>query len=146
MKAIPSKGTGPTLVAVMSGEVIAFFGGSINTTPHVKGGRLRALAVAGDRRAQALPDIPTVAEAGYPGYEANSWNGIVAPAGTPRAIIEKLNAAMVKVLRTDEVRKFMVGDGAEPAPGTAEQFAACLRADHAKWAKVIKAAGLKDSQ
>lgn len=146
MKAIPHKGTGPTLVAVMSGEVIAFFGGSINTTPHVKGGRLRALAVAGDRRAQALPDIPTVAEAGYPGYEANSWNGIVAPAGTPRAIIEKLNAAMVKVLRTDEVRKFMVGDGAEPAPGTAEQFAAFLRADHAKWAKVIKAAGLKDSQ
>lgn len=146
MKAIPYKGTGPTLVAVMSGEVIAFFGGSINTTPHVKGGRLRALAVAGDRRAQALPDIPTVAEAGYPGYEANSWNGIVAPAGTPRAIIEKLNAAMVKVLRTDEVRKFMVGDGAEPAPGTAEQFAAFLRADHAKWAKVIKAAGLKDSQ
>ncbi len=146
MKAIPYKGTGPTLVAVMSGEVIAFFGGSINTTPHVKGGRLRALAVAGDRRAQALPDIPTVAEAGYPGYEANSWNGIVAPAGTPRAIIEKLNAAMVKVLRTDEVRKFMVGDGAEPAPGTAEQFAAFLRADHAKWAKVIKAAGLRDSQ
>lgn len=146
MKAIPYKGTGPTLVAVMSGEVIAFFGGSINTTPHVKGGRLRALAVAGDRRAQALPDIPTVAEAGYPGYEANSWNGIVAPAGTPRAIIEKLNAAMVKVLRTEEVRKFMVGDGAEPAPGTAEQFAAFLRADHAKWAKVIKAAGLKDSQ
>jgi len=146
MKAIPHKGTGPTLVAVMSGEVIAFFGGSINTTPHVKGGRLRALAVAGDRRAQALPDIPTVAEAGYPGYEANSWNGILAPAGTPRAIIEKLNAAMVKVLRTDEVRKFMVGDGAEPAPGTAEQFAAFLRADHAKWAKVIKAAGLKDSQ
>ncbi len=146
MKGIPYKGTGPTLVAVMSGEVIAFFGGSINTTPHVKAGRLRALAVAGDRRAQALPDIPTVAEAGYPGYEANSWNGIVAPAGTPRAIIEKLNAAMVKVLRTEEVRKFMVGDGAEPAPGTPEQFAAFLRADHAKWARVIKAAGLRDSQ
>jgi tripartite-type tricarboxylate transporter receptor subunit TctC len=146
MNAIPYKGTGPTLVAVMSGEVIAFFGGSINTTPHVKAGRLRALAVAGDRRAQALPDIPTVAEAGYPGYEANSWNGIVAPAGTPRAIVEKLNAAMVKVLRTDEVRKFMVGDGAEPAPGTTEQFAAFIRADHAKWARVIKAAGLRDSQ
>ena len=99
--------------------------------------------VAGDQRAKALPDVPTVAEAGYPGYEANSWNGIVAPAGTPRAIIEKLNAAMVKVLRTEEVRKFMVGDGAEPAPGTPEQFAAFFRDEVAKWAKVVKSAGVR---
>jgi tripartite-type tricarboxylate transporter receptor subunit TctC len=122
------------------------FGGAINTVPHVKAGRLRALAVAGDRRAQALPDVPTVAEAGYPGYEANSWNGIVAPAGTPRAIIDKLNTTIVKVLQLPEVRNFMINDGAEPAYSTPDQFAAFLRTDYAKWAKVIKASGLKDSQ
>jgi tripartite-type tricarboxylate transporter receptor subunit TctC len=146
MKSIPYKGTGPTLIAVMSNEVIAMFGGAINTVPHVKAGRLRALAVAGDRRAQALPDVPTVAEAGYPGYEANSWNGIVAPAGTPRAIIDKLNTTIVKVLQLPEVRNFMINDGAEPAYNTPDQFAAFLRTDYAKWAKVIKASGLKDSQ
>lgn len=146
MKGIPYKGTAPSVIAVMSGEVSAMFGGSIATTPHVKSGKLRALAVAGDRRTPALPDVPTIAESGYPDYEANSWNGIVAPAGTPRAIVDKLNAAIGKVLRTSEVRNYMVGDGAEPAPGTPEQFASLIRADYAKWARVIKAAGLKDSQ
>ena len=114
--------------------------------PHVKGGRLRALAVAGDRRTQPLPDIPTIAESGYPGYEANSWNGIVAPAGTPRAIIEKLNLAIVKVLRTAEFKQYMVNDGADPAPSAPDDFAVFLRADHAKWARVIRVAGLRDSQ
>lgn len=146
MKGIPYKGTGPTIVAVMSGEVMAAFAGAINTVPHVRGGRLRALAVAGDRRAQALPDTPTIAESGYPGYEANSWNGIVAPAGTPRAIIEKLNGAIVKVLRMPEVRNYMLGDGAEPTPGTPEEFAVFLRENHAKWGRVIRVAGLRVAQ
>ena len=146
MHHVPYKGSGPTLVALMSGEVTAIFGGAIITVPQVRNGRLRALAVAGDRRAQALPDVPTVAESGFPGYEANSWNGIVAPAGTPRAIVNKLNATIIDVLKLPEVRNLMLNDGAEPAYNSPGEFAEFLRADFAKWAKVIKAAGLKDSQ
>ena len=144
--AVPYKGSAPSVLAVVSSEVSALFGGAIITVPHVKGERLRALALAGDRRTQALPDIPTIAESGYPGYEANSWNGIVAPAGTPRAIIEKLNLAIVKVLRTAEVKNYMVNDGADSAPSAPDDFAAFLRADHAKWARVIRMAGLRGSQ
>jgi tripartite-type tricarboxylate transporter receptor subunit TctC len=143
---VPYKGTGPALIAIIGGEVQVMFGGAISTVPQVKSGKLRAIAVAGDRRAKALPEVPTVAEAGFPGYEANSWNGIVAPAGTPRAVIDKLNAAMVKVLQIPEVRDTMTADGAEPVYNTPEQFGAYLRECHSKWAKVIKAAGLKENQ
>lgn len=143
---VPYKGTGPALIAGMGGEVPLMFGGSISTVPQVKSGKLRALAVAGDRRTKALPDVPTIAEAGFPGYEANSWNGIVAPAGTPRPIIDKLNAAMTKVLQMPEVRDTMVADGAEPVYNTPEQFGAYIRACHAKWAKVIKVSGFKETQ
>ncbi|HEX2825073.1 MAG TPA: tripartite tricarboxylate transporter substrate binding protein [Burkholderiales bacterium] len=144
MRHVPYKGTGPALIAVMGGEVQVMFGGSIATVPQVKNGKLRALAVAGDRRAKALPDVPTVAEAGYPGYEANTWNGIVAPAGTPKPIVDRLNAAMIKVLQMPDVRETMIADGAEPAYNTPEQFGAYIRACHAKWARVIKSAGLKE--
>ena len=146
LNAVNYKGSGPTLIAVMSGEVQVFFGGAIVTVPQVKNGKLRALAVAGDKRARALPDTPTIAESGFPGYEANSWNGIVAPAGTPRAIVESLNAAVVKVLQLPDVRDAMIADGAEPAYDTPEEFAAYLRSCHAKWAKVINTAGLKEKQ
>jgi tripartite-type tricarboxylate transporter receptor subunit TctC len=88
--------------------------------------------------------VPTVAEAGYPGYEANTWNGIVAPAGTPKPIVDRLNAAMVRVLQMPDVRETMIADGAEPAYNTPEQFGAYIRACHAKWAKVIKSAGLRE--
>lgn len=135
---IPYKGTGPTLAGILSGEVQVMFGGSINTTPLVKSGKLRALAVAGDRRSKALSDVPTVAEAGYPGYEANSWNGILAPAGTPRAIVLRLNQEMLKILGTREIIDYMVADGAEPAGNTPDHFAAYIRSEHAKWAKVIR--------
>jgi tripartite-type tricarboxylate transporter receptor subunit TctC len=138
------KGTGPSVIGVLSGEVQVMFGGAIATVPHVKSGRLRAIAVAGDRRARALPDVPTVAEQGYPGYEANSWNGIVAPAKTPRAVIEKLNAAIVKVLQMSDVRDHMIADGAEPVHNHPDQFAGYITACHAKWGKVISAAGLKE--
>lgn len=143
MTHIPYKGTGPSLTGILSGEVQVMFGGSINTTPQVKNGKLRALAVAGDRRSQALPDVPTVAEAGYPGYEANSWNGIVAPAGTSRELINRLNAEMLKILSLREVVNYMVADGAEPAGSSPDKFAAYIRAEHTKWAKVIRAAGIK---
>jgi tripartite-type tricarboxylate transporter receptor subunit TctC len=143
MTHIPYKGTGPALTGILSGEVQVLFGGAINTVPQVKSGKLRALAVAGDTRAKALPEVPTVAEAGFPGYEANSWNGIVAPAGTPHAIINRLNAEMLKILASREVIEYMTADGAEPAGNSPDQFSAYIRSEHAKWAKVIRAANLK---
>ncbi len=138
------KGAGPAIIGLMSGEVHVMFSGAIATVPHVRGGRLRAIAVAGDKRARAMPDVPTIAEQGYPGYEANSWNGIVAPAATPRTIVNKLNAAIVKVLQMRDVREHMIADGAEPVHNTPDEFAALIAAGHAKWAKVINAAGLKE--
>ena len=145
MTHVPYKGTGPALAGVMSGEVQVMFGGAISTTPQVKNGKLRALAVAGSRRSKALPQIPTVAEAGYPGYEADTWNGMLAPAGTPQPVVTRLNAAMQKVLATREVVDYMVADGADPAGGTPAQFAGYIRSEHAKWAKVIRAANMKRS-
>lgn len=135
---IPYKGTGPALTGILSGEVQVLFGGAINTVPQVKSGKLRALAVAGDRRARALPDVPTVAESGFPGYEANSWNGIAAPARTPKPIIARLNGEMQRILALKEVVDYMTADGAEPAGNTPEHFAAYIRSEHAKWAKVIR--------
>jgi tripartite-type tricarboxylate transporter receptor subunit TctC len=137
---IPYKGTGPALTGILSGEVQMMFGGAINTVPQVRSGKLRALAVAGDRRARALPDVPTVAESGFPGYEANSWNGIAAPARTPKPIIARLNSEMLRILALKEVVDYMTADGAEPAGNTPEHFAAYIRSEHAKWAKVIREA------
>jgi tripartite-type tricarboxylate transporter receptor subunit TctC len=138
MTHVPYKGTGPTLTGILSGEVQVMFGGAINTTTLVKSGKLRALAVAGDRRAKALPDVPTVAESGFPGYEANTWNGMLAPVGTPRAIILRLNQEMLKILSQREVMDYMNADGAEPAGNTPDHFAAYIRSEHAKWARVIR--------
>jgi tripartite-type tricarboxylate transporter receptor subunit TctC len=137
---VPYKGTGPALTGILSGEVQMLFGGAINTVPQVRSGKLRALAVAGDRRARALPDVPTVAESGFPGYEANSWNGIAAPARTPKPIITRLNSEMLRILALKEVVDYMTADGAEPAGNTPEHFAAYIRSEHAKWAKVIREA------
>ena len=142
---VPYKGTGPALIGIIGGEVQVMFGGAINTVLQVKNGKLRALAVAGDSRARALPDVPMIAESGYPGFEANSWNGIVAPAGTPRAIVNKLNAAIARVLQSPELQASMIADGAEPVSNSPEQFTAYIRACHAKWAKVIRTTGLKDN-
>lgn len=140
MTHIPYKGTGPALTGILSGEVQVLFGGAITTVPQVKSGKLRALAVAGDRRAKALPDVPTVAESGFPGYEANTWNGIAAPAHTPRTIIARLNKEMLRILALKEVVDYMTADGAEPAGNTPEHFGIYIRNEHAKWAKVIREA------
>jgi len=140
---IPYKGTGPALAAMLGGEVQAMFGGAINTTLHVRSGRLRALAVAGSRRASGLPDVPTVAESGYPGYDADSWNGVLAPAGTPRALVMRLNEDIHKVVQSPRFREIMAGDGADPVVSTPEAFAERIRIDYAKWRQVIEKVGLR---
>jgi tripartite-type tricarboxylate transporter receptor subunit TctC len=140
---VPYKGTGPALTAMLGGEVQAMFGGAINTILHVRSGRLRALAVAGSKRASGLPEVPTVAESGFPGYEADSWNGVLAPAGTPRALVTRLNQEIGKVVLSPRFREIMAGDGADPVVSTPEAFAQRLRADYAKWRHVIDKTGLR---
>ncbi len=109
--------------------------------PHVKGGKLRALAVTTAKRSPALPDVPTIAEAGVPGYEATSWFGLLAPAGTPAPVVAKLNASILKALADPEVKKKLAEQGAEPHGEKPEQFAAFIESETVKWGKVVKESG-----
>ena len=110
--------------------------------PQVKTGRIRALAVTGEKRAAAAPELPTVIEAGVPGYVVTSWFGVLVPAATPREIVMRLNAELAQAMRAPDIRERLAGDGAEPKVSTPEQFAAFIRADIALWTKVIKNAGI----
>jgi tripartite-type tricarboxylate transporter receptor subunit TctC len=143
---IPYKGTGPALTAMLSGEVDLMFGGAINTIPSVKQGQIKALATAGGHRVSILPDVPTVAEAGVPGFVAESWNGVMAPAGTPMPIVHKLSAAVAKALSSPEVRRAVDADGAEAVSSTPEQFNAMIRSEYQRWGKVAKTAHLDVNQ
>ncbi|MBX6373671.1 MAG: tripartite tricarboxylate transporter substrate binding protein [Acetobacteraceae bacterium] len=129
--------------ALLRGEVSMFFDNPITALPMVRAGRLRALAVGTARRSPLLPDVPTVAEAALPGFEVEGWNGILAPAGTPRPIIERLNTEIRGLLAEPEVRRVLAEQGADPAPTTPEEFAARISADIAKWARVIREAGIR---
>jgi tripartite-type tricarboxylate transporter receptor subunit TctC len=140
---VPYKGTGPSITAMLGGETQVMFGGAINTVIHVRNGRLRALAVAGGRRASALPNVPTVAESGYPGYNADSWNGVVAPAGMPKPLVARLNGAIQRVVLSPRFKEVMAGDGADPVVSTPEAFFERVRTDHAKWKQVIDRVGLR---
>jgi tripartite-type tricarboxylate transporter receptor subunit TctC len=139
---VPYKGGGPAMVDLIAGHIEIFVAVISTAVPQVKAGKARALAVTGPKRAAALPDVPTVAETGLKGYEATNWYGMVAPAATPRAVIERLHQATVAVLETPEVRQGLLDQGIDAAPSTPEQFAAYIRSETAKWTKVIKAAGL----
>ncbi len=136
------KGSGPALVDLISGQVHFMFPNLVNSLPHIATGRLRALAVTGAKRATAAPLIPTLIEAGVPGYTVMSWYGMLAPAGTPQAVIGRLNSELVKVLRSPDVKERLAGQGADPAEGTPEEFSAFLREEIAKWGKVVKAANI----
>jgi tripartite-type tricarboxylate transporter receptor subunit TctC len=140
---VPYKGGGQALPAQLSGEVALSFSTVVSSLPHVKSGRLRGLAVTSAKRTPAAPDFPTVAESGLPGYEAVSWYGLLAPAATPRDIIARLNAETVRALRLPDVRQLMLAQGAEPVTETAEQFAAVIRGDIAKWGDVVRQSGAK---
>ena len=143
MTHIPYKGSGPMLIDLLSGTVNMAFDNLSASMVHIKAGKLKALATTGSKRAPGLPDLPTVSEAGLPGYDSTSWNAVYAPAGTPKEIIEKLNRESNAILQSPETRKFFAEQGAEAGGGTPEQLATFNRAELAKWAKVVKDSGAK---
>ena len=140
---IPYKGSAPGLVALIGGEVIVGFTDMLITLPHVKSGKLRALAVTGGTRSNLIPDLPTVNEAGLKGYAVTAWFGLLAPTGTPAEIINQLNAETVKSLKTPQMKERLAAIGADAAAGSTADFSAFLKNEMAKWAKVVKAAGIR---
>lgn len=142
MTHIPYKGSAPAVGDMIGGHIDLMFVPMPIVLPHVKSGKLRALAVSTAKRAVAMPGIPTVAEAGLPGYEATNAHGVLAPAGTPREIVIKLNTEIVRILNLTDVRERLFSIGAEPVGNTPEQFGGYLRSEIAKWAKVIKDIGM----
>lgn len=140
---VPYKGGGPAAVALLSGEVGMIFGEPASMIGFLKAGKLRALAVTSGKRALSLPELPTMAEAGVAGYDVTSWNGILAPAGTPREIIGRLNAELNKIISAPAMRDRMIGLGYEPVGGTPEEFAKFIQSELAKWAPVVKAANVR---
>jgi tripartite-type tricarboxylate transporter receptor subunit TctC len=139
---VPFKGSGQSVISLLAGEIGANFPSIPTAIPYIKAGKLRALGVTTVKRTQALPDVPSIAEAGLPGYEATQWFGVLAPAATPRAIIDRLYQEVSRALRTPDVKGHMNADGAEVVASTPEEFAGYIKSETEKWAKVIKAAGI----
>jgi len=143
MVTVHYKGSAPALLDLMSGQADLMFDNLPACLPHIKSGKLKVIATSNAQRTSALPDLPTVAESGLPGFDAGSWFGILAPAGTPRDIIGRLNAPIVKSLATPELKERMSSQGAAPVGSTPEEFGQHIRAEVAKWSKVIKAAKIQ---
>jgi len=140
---IPYKGGAPAIADLISGQVELMFESTNSIAPHVKAGRVRAVAVSGTRRAISLPEVPTLDEAGVPGYEVNVWSGIITTAGVPRAVLDKLNAAVNQAILVPRTKDLLAQLGSEGGGGTPEEFAALIRRDSAKWADVVKRSGAK---
>jgi tripartite-type tricarboxylate transporter receptor subunit TctC len=138
---VPYKGSAPALTDLMAGQVTVMFGNMASAMPHVRAGKLRALAVTSARRTAAAPELPTIAETGLPGYEATSWFALFAPARTPAAVIEKLNREVNALLALPDVKERMAGLGADAQPMSPRELAAYVQAEIAKWTKIIKASG-----
>ena len=139
---VPYKGSGPAATDLISGQVQLMFGNPLVVAPQVKAGRLRAIAITSERRASVLPELPTMSEAGLPGYSAGSWFGLMAPGKVSGAIVNLLNTEVVRILKTPEVTVRITGDGAMIIGNTPQEFAAYIKADMDKWAKVIRASGI----
>jgi tripartite-type tricarboxylate transporter receptor subunit TctC len=137
---VPYKGVGPALTALLGNDVSALLSTFASALPHVKSGRLRALGVTSAQRASALPDVPTIAESGVPGYEYGTWYGLLAPAGAPRAIVERLNRATAAVLASPKTAERYVAQGMTPTPSTPARFAMHLKSETEKWTKVVREA------
>jgi tripartite-type tricarboxylate transporter receptor subunit TctC len=140
---VPYRGAAPAMIDVMGGRTQMAFGSIPSTITHLRSGKLRALGVGAATRSGSLPDVPTVSESGLPGYEAANWIGIVAPAGTPAAIVARLNADTVKVLGRDDVRATLGAQGLELRPGSPEQFAAHIKSEIEKFSRIARTAGIK---
>jgi tripartite-type tricarboxylate transporter receptor subunit TctC len=140
---IPYKGSGPAVADLIGGQVNMMFDNIPSSLPHIKGGKLKALATTGAKRDPALPDLPTIAEAGVPGYESGVWFGIAVPAATPKDIINKLNAETIRGAKAPEFVKRMTDLGYLIIPGTADQMADMIKAEIVRWTPVVKASGAK---
>jgi tripartite-type tricarboxylate transporter receptor subunit TctC len=140
---VPYKGGAPATQALLAGDTQLMFDNLANAMPQVKAGKLRALAVTTAQRSKLAPELPTMAEAGVPGFDISTWFGLLAPAGTPRDVIAKWNAEVVRILNTPEMRERLTAQGAEPAPTTPEQFAAFIAQELSKYARIVKASGAK---
>ena len=140
---VPYKGGGPALIDVMGGQVPLYFANMASALPHVKNGKLKALAITGAKRSAAAPDLPTVAESGMPGYQVYEWNAIFAPAGTPPAIINRLQAEIAKVVKIPEVRDRMLALGGEIVASSPADLGAWVREQTASWARVVRDGNIK---
>ena len=140
---VPYKGGAAASLAVLTGESPVILGEPAGVVPFINAGKLRAIAVTSGRRSLGMPQLPTVTESGLPGYEVTSWNGVLAPAGTPSDIMSRLNAEFVKVIRAPDMRERLLGMGFEPIGSSGEEFAAHIRAETVKWGKVVAATGMK---
>ena len=140
---VPYKGTGPAITDLIGGQVQMMITGVVALMPHIKSGKLRGLGVTSAKRVAALPDLPTIAESGIPGFDVSSWFGVFLPGGTPKPIVAKMNAEIRKILEVPEVRQRLIGQGADPASNTPEEFAAYVKAEMAKWGKVARDTGTR---
>jgi tripartite-type tricarboxylate transporter receptor subunit TctC len=143
MQHIPYKGSPPALQDVVGGQVTMTFDNITTAWPLAKAGKLRALAVTTTTRSAIAPEVPTLAESGLPGFEVGSWQGVFAPAGTPPAIVRRLNVEIVKILNLPDVKERLVGLGAEPVGNSSEEFSAMVKGEVVKWADVVKKSGAK---
>jgi tripartite-type tricarboxylate transporter receptor subunit TctC len=137
------KGSTPALQDLMGGHVQFMFDGMATSLPLIKGGKIRAYAVSTPRRSPLLPDVPTIAEQGLPGFDVSAWFGVFTTAGTPRPVVDRLNAEIVRILSLPDVREKLLGIGMEPVTNSPDQFAAYVQSEIAKWAQVVKASGAK---
>src|SRR5688572_24038579 len=140
---VPYKGSGPAVADLVGGRVQIMFDAAPSLIAHIRSGRLRVLAAASEQRNRLLPEVPTFGELGYPKVAVSLWYGLLAPAGTPKPIVEKLNREVAKALGSPDVREKLLAQGAEPMPGTPEAFASFMQEEMAKWAPVVKQAGVK---
>ena len=140
---VPYKGSGPGMTDLLGGRVMMTMDSLLQGYPNIRAGKLKALAVLGPKRSALLPEVPTMAEAGVAGYALTNWFGLLAPAGTPRDIVAKVNADVIRVLKEDEIRKKISDMGADVVGNTPEEFGAAMRAESAQWADIIKSANIK---
>jgi len=140
---VPYKGTGPAITDLVGGQVQMMITGIVALMPHVKSGKLRALAVTSAKRVSALSDVPTVAESGVPGFDVSSWFGVFLPAHTPRMIVTKMNGEIRRILEQPSVRRRLIDQGADPASNTPEEFAAYVKAEMARWGEVVRSTGAR---